>query len=131
MRAFLTSMAVVLAASTTVAGATYSNVTCATGLYILCARGSGEPVVTPNGASPDNTGSPGVLALEVAKQISGSSVAGVIYPAANPISDTGDVDLSVYYSSENKGAAAILQEVKQYHTACPQSKIALIGYSQV
>lgn len=106
-------------------------ITCAKDLYILCARGSGEPAVAPNpGTYPDNTGSPGFLALQVAKQIPGTVIAGVIYPATNPVA-TGTLDLDAYYSSENAGAKAIVEELNQYHSACPDSKIALIGYSQV
>lgn len=123
MRGLLTTTISILAATATAAGA---NVTCATGLYILCARGSGE-------TQPVNTGSPGLIAQEVAKQVKGSVIAGVIYPATDPTDPTapGGVNLTVYYPSENAGAKAILEEVNQYHSSCPDSKIALIGYSQV
>jgi hypothetical protein len=127
MRGSLTTTIGILAATATAAN---SNTTCATGLYILCARGSGEAAVSPEGIYPDNTGSPGVLALEVTKQINGSVIAGVIYPATDPIA-TGNLNLTAYYPSEDAGAKAILEEVNQYHSSCPDSKIALIGYSQV
>lgn len=129
MRGFLAITTCVLAATAT--AAKYSNATCATGLYILCARGSGEPAVSVKMEYPDNTGSPGALALEVAKQVQGSVIAGVIYPAKDPISAAGDVDLTVYYPSENAGTKAILEQINEYHSSCPSSKIALIGYSQV
>lgn len=129
MRGFLTITVGVWVAFAT--AAKYSNATCATGLYILCARGSGEPAISAKGQYPDNTGSPGTLALEVAKQVQGSVIAGVIYPATDPIAATGDVDLSVYYPSEDAGAQAILEQMGEYHSSCPSSKIALIGYSQV
>ncbi|KAL7791477.1 cutinase domain-containing protein [Trichoderma ceciliae] len=107
-----------------------SNTTCARSLYILCARGSGEPAIAPKaGTYPDNTGSPGYLALQVAKQVQGTVIAGVIYPALDSTA-MGAPSLTVYTSSENAGAKAIVEEVKQYHAACPNSKIALIGYSQ-
>jgi hypothetical protein len=126
MRTVLVATAAALAAT-----ATAATSSCAKGLYILCARGSGEPAIAPNpGTYPDNTGSPGFLALQIAKQIQGTVIAGVIYPATNPVA-TGTLDLAAYYSSENAGAKAILEEVNQYHSACPNSKIALIGYSQV
>ncbi|KAM0257680.1 hypothetical protein ACHAQJ_004245 [Trichoderma viride] len=125
MRSVLAVTAVALAAT-----ATAATTTCAKGLYILCARGSGEPAIAPNpGTYPDNTGSPGFLALQVAKQVQGTIIAGVIYPATDPLAN-GTLDLAAYYSSENAGAKAILEEVNQYYSACPNSKIALIGYSQ-
>jgi hypothetical protein len=129
MRGLPTIIICVLAATAT--AAKYSNATCATGLYILCARGSGEPAISAKGQYPDNTGSPGTLALEVAKQVQGSVIAGVIYPARDPISAAGDVDLNIYYPSENAGTKAILEQINEYHSSCPSSKIALIGYSQV
>ena len=107
-----------------------SEVTCATGLYILCARGSGEPAFSPTGIYPNNTGSPGYLALQVAKQIDGSVIDGVVYPATDPLAD-GTLDLPAYVASEDAGAEAILEQVNQYHLSCPDSKIALMGYSQV
>jgi acetylxylan esterase len=138
MRGFLTTTISVLAATATAAS---SNTTCATGLYILCARGSGEPDVAPPKANLTlNTGSPGILANAIANKISGSVIAGVAYPATNPfpanlnLSDPTalqDLNLTSYYLSENAGASAILEEVNQYHSSCPDSKIALLGYSQV
>lgn len=121
----------VIGALAATATAASSNTTCAEGLYILCARGSGEPAVAPKaGTYPDNTGSPGVLALQVAQQIKGTIIAGVIYPATDPTA-TGALNLTAYELSENTGAKSIVEEVNQYHSACPDSKIALIGYSQV
>ncbi|KIW36239.1 uncharacterized protein PV06_11486 [Exophiala oligosperma] len=120
----------VIGALAATATAASSNTTCAEGLYILCARGSGEPAVAPKaGTYPDNTGSPGVLALQVAQQIKGTIIAGVIYPATDPTA-TGALNLTAYELSENTGAKSIVEEVNQYHSACPDSKIALIGYSQ-
>jgi acetylxylan esterase len=135
MLRFFTAAIGVLAVTATAAS---SNTTCATGLYILCARGSGEPAVAPN--LTDYTGSPGLVANAVAKQINGSVIAGVVYPATNPVPDNlnltnpgalKSLNLTSYYLSENLGASAILEEVNQYHSSCPDSKIALIGYSQV
>jgi hypothetical protein len=138
MRGFLTTTIGVLAATATAAS---SNTTCATGLYILCARGSGEPPVAPPKANLTlNTGSPGILANLISNEISGSVIAGVAYNATNPFPDTfnfsdptaiQNLNLSSYYTSENSGASAILDEVNQYHSSCPDSKIALLGYSQV
>ncbi|KAH8889472.1 cutinase-domain-containing protein [Thozetella sp. PMI_491] len=127
MRAFLVIFLVIgrFLAATVAAGD--SEITCASGLYMLCARGSGEPVFSPTGAFPNNTGSPGYLAVQVAKQVQGSIIAGVLYPATDP---TNSANLTAYQESENAGAQAILDEVKLYQSSCPDSKIALIGYSQ-
>ncbi len=128
MRGVLATTIGALAVTATAAG---SNTTCAGSLYILCARGSGELAVAPKaGTYPDNTGSPGILALQVASRIEGTVIAGVIYPATDPTA-TGALNITSYELSENAGAKAIVEEVNQYHSACPDSKIALIGYSQV
>ncbi|OAA64723.1 Axe2 [Niveomyces insectorum RCEF 264] len=122
-----------LASTVTVAAAAAatSNESCATGLYILCGRGSGEAAISKNPAvEPDNTGSAGVLATKIATQIPGSVVAGIIYPAVDPMTETGDLNLTAYYASENAGAKAAIDQVTAYHAACPETKIALIGYSQ-
>ncbi|KIW52425.1 hypothetical protein PV05_08061 [Exophiala xenobiotica] len=127
MRGVLATTIGALAVTATAAG---SNTTCAGSLYILCARGSGELAVAPKaGTYPDNTGSPGILALQVASRIEGTVIAGVIYPATDPTA-TGALNITAYELSENAGAKAIVEEVNQYHSACPDSKIALIGYSQ-
>ncbi|KAH8693973.1 cutinase-domain-containing protein [Talaromyces proteolyticus] len=126
-----------LAAAVTAAN---SNITCATGLYILCARGSGELTTYPGHPElPPNTGGFGEIALAIAKQVNGSIVAGVDYPATNPVPDNfnltdpsaiQNLNLTGYYQSENTGVSSILQNINQYHSSCPDSKIALIGYSQ-
>jgi acetylxylan esterase len=124
-----------------------ADITCAPGLYILIARGSGEPAagtpVPKQGITlPPFTGSIGVVGELVASQLNGTVVAGVNYPAINPLpstdnettinpSDFKSLNLTDYYSSVNNGTSSIIDEVNQYHKACPDGKIALIGYSQV
>ena len=130
-----TTIAAVLAAvtGTAIAG---SNITCAKGLYMLAVRGSGEPHLNPNPNPkykwPLDTGTAGIIALAVQQKVQGSVIAGVDYPAADPINELTDaVNLTVYYPSENQGAKTFMDDVDQYHSACPDSKIALLGYSQV
>ncbi|RFU27965.1 hypothetical protein B7463_g8372, partial [Scytalidium lignicola] len=137
MRGLLPTAIGALAAT---ANAASSNTTCATGLYILCARGSGESAdPVPKYHIPAFTGSIGAIAIGIAKEITGSVVAGVDYPATNPIPDTfnfsdptaiKNLNLSSYERSEDQGTSAILEEVNRYHSSCPDSKIALLGYSQ-
>ncbi|KAJ5808153.1 hypothetical protein N7474_009422 [Penicillium riverlandense] len=116
MRGFLALVG--LLAATTAA----ENSICADGLYMIAARGSTEPAEARKGYFPANSGSAGYVAQLIADKISGSKIAGVKYPATlkNP----------PYVQSEDDGAATMLQMAKEYHTSCPNSKMALIGYSQ-
>ncbi|KAJ3543417.1 hypothetical protein NM208_g3587 [Fusarium decemcellulare] len=97
----------ILVAATTAS----QNVTCADGLYMIVARGSDEPV---------GTGSSGLIAKGVAKKISGSHILGLDYPARS----------TEYEKSERQGAYAMHSAIVNYHKDCPDSRIALIGYSQ-
>lgn len=142
MRGLFTATIGILAALAT------ADTTCAPGLYILVARGSGEspastPVPSLGITLPEFTGSAGVIAELVAKQLNGTVVAGVDYPATDPLPAITDnattidpsifttLNLTDYHLSVNNGMRSIIDEVNQYHTACPDGKIALIGYSQV
>ncbi|QKX59476.1 uncharacterized protein TRUGW13939_06610 [Talaromyces rugulosus] len=141
MRGLFTATIGMLAALAT------ADTTCAPGLYILIARGSGEPAagtpVPKQGITlPPFTGSIGAVGELVASQLNGTVVAGVDYPATNPLPSTDDnettidpsdfksLNLTDYHSSVNNGTSSIIDEVNQYHKACPDGKIALIGYSQ-
>lgn len=137
MKSTFTVVALALATSTVSAS---SNVTCATGPYILVARGSGEPSTSPNPKYPYQlyTGQAGYIAAAVQKQIKGTIVAGVDYQAFDPIGDVNDItqilatlNLTGYYPSEKQGAKAFQDDINQYHAACPDSKIVIIGFSQV
>lgn len=98
------------------------NTNCTEGLYMIVARGSDEPAAaSKSGLFPANSGSPGYLAQLIAAQIKGSKIMGVEYPAT----------LNNYIPSENEGANVMLQLANDYHSSCPGSKMALLGYSQV
>lgn len=84
---------------------------CAKGLYIVVARGSEEA------AGPGITGT---LADEVVDQIKGSEIDAVVYPAT----------LLNYQISVIDGSKAMEKIVTDYAKACPDGKIALMGYSQ-
>lgn len=62
-----------------------------------------------------------VVALGVSDQCAGSDIAETPYPAA----------LSPYVESEQEGVGNLTQLVLDYQTCCPDSKIVLMGYSQV
>ncbi|CAI7606693.1 unnamed protein product [Penicillium pancosmium] len=97
------------------------NPNCTDGLYMIVARGTAEPAAaSKDGLYPENSGSPGYLAKLIAAQIKDSSIMGVEYAAT----------LNDYVHSENDGASVMLQLANEYHSSCPGSKIALLGYSQ-
>lgn len=98
------------------------NTNCTDGLYMIVARGSEEQAAaSKSGLFPANSGSPGYLAQLIAAQIKDSKIMGVEYPAT----------LNNYIPSENEGANVMLQLANDYHSSCPGSKMALLGYSQV
>lgn len=102
--------AALLAGSSAVAAA--SAPTCAKGLYMVVARGSTEPAglgVTAN------------LTTQIAAKVPGSQAVAVDYPAT----------FDDYEGSEGKGVTDMQKLVNAYSQACPDGKIALLGYSQV
>lgn len=84
---------------------------CATGLHLIVARGSSEA---------PGLGRMGVVARNVTLQISGSTVEAIDYPAS----------FSNYSDSQEKGAIAFEKRLTAYHERCPNTKVALLGYSQ-
>ena len=87
---------------------------CASGLYMIAARGTGED---------PGTGAIGAVADDVADRIKGSDVVPLDYPAS--LTDP------VYFDSVEDGGKAMKKAVEDYHTACPDGKMAIFGYSQV
>lgn len=111
MRVALPFVSLLLAAS---ASAQDDNgVTCVDGLYLIVARGTGEP---------EGTGTMGVLADDVAERVQDSEVVGLDYPAtlADPI----------YIDSLQDGASELKVTIARYSDNCPDGKIAVLGYSQ-
>lgn len=89
------------------------QVVCAEGLYIVVARGTTE----------DETG--GVtnpLAMEIMEQVPGSEIINLDYPAT--FTDPG------YGDSQTEGAIQLQEVVLDYTSSCPDSKLAIMGYSQ-
>ncbi|KAH7310472.1 cutinase-domain-containing protein [Stachybotrys elegans] len=95
------------------AGVAAQSSTCADGLYMIVARGTNED---------DGPGSMGELADRVAGRIQGSQVVGLEYPATF-------VD-PFYAESVEAGAEAMREIVTRYHSDCPGSYFAVMGFSQ-
>lgn len=85
---------------------------CATGVHMIIARASTEA------AGP---GVIGGVATMVTKAVPGSDSESVVYPAT----------LTDYANSEGQGVAGMNKLIQAYTQKCPNSKIALMGYSQV
>lgn len=89
-----------------------SRATCASGFYIIAARGSNEAA---------GEGKVGQVASAVAAQVPGSYSVAVDYPAT----------LTSYPSSVSSGITAAKQLVQDYVDTCgDSSRIILLGYSQ-
>lgn len=89
------------------------SITCAEGLYLIVARGTGEV---------QGTGITGVLADRVADQIPDSIIEPLDYPAT--FTDPN------YPVSEQEGVKEMQEVINSYHESCPEGKIAVLGYSQ-
>lgn len=96
------------------AAAARAQYTCADGLYMVVARGTGED---------PGPGEMGRVADLVADKIEGSRVVGLDYPAT--LGGDG------YMDSVMDGQSALKTEIEGYSKACPDGKIAVMGYSQV
>ncbi|GKT54540.1 acetylxylan esterase 2 [Colletotrichum tofieldiae] len=110
MRARTTTAAVAgfLAAS---ASAQNSTATCATGVHLIVARGSNEA---------PGSGRIGSVANGVVAAVPGSQIAPIDYPAS----------FDNYSSSVAIGTEAVKTALTLYNSRCPNSKVALLGFSQ-
>ncbi|UNI16958.1 Acetylxylan esterase [Purpureocillium takamizusanense] len=86
---------------------------CAKGLYILYARGTGEP---------QDTGPTHNISVDIAKRIPGSKVVPVVYPAT--------FTAPPYQDSVGEGVKKMQEGILQYAKDCPDGKMAFLGYSQ-
>lgn len=106
-----------LAAIASAAPLVTRQTTCASGLYIIVARGSYQDV---------GEGSPGEVANMIEALVADSYSVAVDYPAV--IIDWGDN----YFSSVNEGIEDCKAKIEDYVAVCgASSRIALLGYSQV
>ncbi|KAK0658911.1 cutinase-domain-containing protein [Cercophora samala] len=85
--------------------------TCSTGIHMIVARGSTEPV---------GYGRIGVVAQNASLLIPNSSIATIDYPAT----------FEDYFTSYATGTSEFEKLVLEHVQACPDTKIALLGYSQ-
>ncbi|KAG6363967.1 hypothetical protein INS49_009070 [Diaporthe citri] len=102
--------ALILAAAGLTAAQDASS-SCTAGLYMIVARATGED---------PGTGRVGVVANNVSSSIPDSIVKPIVYPAT----------FANYSESEGAGVAAMTAAIKDRVAACPQGKIALLGFSQ-
>ena len=91
-----------------------STIKCAKGLKMFVSRGTGE--LTELGETK-------ALVDNIAKQIDGSNIQPILYPAS--------FDDPVYMVSVSNGTRLVRKAITEYAKACPDSKMALFGYSQV
>ncbi|KAK2057448.1 cutinase [Colletotrichum caudatum] len=84
---------------------------CATGVHIIVCRASTEQ---------PGTGVIGAIATDIQRQIPGSDIEAVDYPA----------ELNPYNPSQEAGVKAMTKLVQDYAANCPDSKMVLMGYSQ-
>ena len=89
-----------------------NSTACATGVHMIIARASTEA---------PGPGIIGAVAAQVQQSVPGSDSEAVDYPAT----------LTNYVASESSGVAGMQKLIESYVARCPNSKIALLGYSQV
>ncbi|PVH81961.1 carbohydrate esterase family 5 protein [Cadophora sp. DSE1049] len=90
---------------------TANSTACATGVHIIVARASTEK---------PGEGIIGAVATQVQQTVPGSDSEAVDYPAT----------LTNYTTSEGLGVSGMTKLIENYAARCPNSKMALMGYSQ-
>lgn len=110
MRPFALSTAVFAASAI----AQSSSKDCYDGLMMIAVRGTNED---------KGAGAIGLVADAVAERINGSHVTGLNYPATLQDPD--------YEESESQGVEQLQKSLNDYMDKCPDSKVAVFGYSQV
>ena len=107
-------VATAFAQNATISPASNSTVECFDGLKMFVYRGTSED---------PGVGETGKVVEVIAQRINGSDY------EANPYPATGDNPN--YFISVANGTAVLKQLVVEYAESCPESKMALFGYSQV
>lgn len=136
----LRSLAVAcLLAAGLVSGQTTSK-QCVKGLKVFVGRGTGEPLVdaenkdttliseTGLGNNTLGLGETGKLLMPIFDKIPDSNYTAILYTASNGRQST---NVSNYFESVYNGTAMVRKAMTDYATACPDGKMAWIGYSQV
>ncbi|KAL1880119.1 hypothetical protein Daus18300_001482 [Diaporthe australafricana] len=91
-----------------------SSVQCTEGLKMFVSRGTGEPM---------GLGATEALVDIIAEQINGSDIEAINFPAT--------MEDPLYFTSVANGTILVKQTITSYAMACPGSKMAVFGYSQV
>lgn len=99
-------------AAATTALAQNSTVRCSEGLHVILARGTTEEI----------PGVQGAIGEALQEAIPGTSVYNLPYPAT-------ETD-PFYFESVFNGTVLLRAAITEYIEACPDSKIAVLGYSQ-
>lgn len=86
---------------------------CATGVHMIVARGTNEQ---------PGEGLTAQTANAIQARIPGSTSEALVYPASV---------YPTYAYSEGEGTVAMTTAITQYAKSCPDSKIVLLGWSQV
>lgn len=89
------------------------------GVHIFGAR---ETTVSPG------YGTAGVVVNLVLGAQSGSTAEAIVYPACGGQSSCGGIS---YGNSVQQGVRAVASAVNAFNTRCPNTKLVLVGYSQV
>ena len=77
---------------------------------------------------PQGSGTSQGLVQMVQQAYSGATAEAIVYPACGGQSSCGGAS---YDSSASQGTAAVVKAVTSFNQKCPDTKIVLIGYSQV
>lgn len=93
-----------------------SNDACPTGAHVIVVRATTEE---------PGFGAMGTLTTDLLKRIPGSTAYPVNYPA------DGLRNRTRYVESEQEGVDDLNAHIKSFAQACPETKIVLLGYSQV
>lgn len=99
--------------------ATHATAQSCPSIHIFGAR---ETTVSPG------YGSAGALVQQVQNAYSGATAEAISYPACGGQSSCGGVQ---YGDSARQGTAAVASAVNSFNQRCPDTKLVLIGYSQV
>lgn len=78
--------------------------------------------------APAGYGTAGGLVNQIKSAYSGAGSEAINYPACGGQSSCGGAS---YDSSASQGTAAVVKAVTAYNQKCPNTKIVLVGYSQV
>ena len=68
---------------------------------------------------------------QLISKISDSDAYAIVYPAAGIVIDPPSVNFSIYKQSEQTGVDNLNAHIINYTETCPDTRIVLLGYSQV